>query len=369
MKIVLVRPNYESHIITPPLGLGYLSSWLRKHGLEVRVLDGLRDGLDNDALHGRILEEKPDAVGITCLTAFYHEVVDLTRSLKKEGVRVIVGGVHPTFLPQQTLEDSGCDFVIVGEGELAFLKLTQNGFDHTGIPGVYSKKDLEGGTTRPVKAERIENLDELPFPDWEQRSFASLYDFESTNSYSRAMLNYESGSVKNIHYGDIHTKFKTLFLIENEKVPFIDPSIDLSRVRESQYLQEGDLVIADASEDYADIGKSIEVICLGGIKTVAGLHTILARRKSIDEMFIGFVAYLMQSEGVRLSIMRVAQGTKVLGLSSKKFGAIQVGIPHLEEQRKIANCLSALDRKIGQVEAQVSQTRELKQGLLQKMFV
>lgn len=48
---------------------------------------------------------------------------------------------------------------------------------------------------------------------------------------------------------------------------------------------------------------------------------------------------------------------------------IKIQLPCLEEQRKIADCLSALDRKIEQVETQVARTREFKQGLLQKMFV
>ena len=43
MKTVLVRPNYDSHIITPPLGLGYLASYLETHGTGARVIDGLRD--------------------------------------------------------------------------------------------------------------------------------------------------------------------------------------------------------------------------------------------------------------------------------------------------------------------------------------
>lgn len=208
-----------------------------------------------------------------------------------------------------------------------------------------------------------------PFPDWVERSFASLYSFESTNSFSRDMLSYDVGSVKNIHYGDIHTKFSSQFSIESELVPFVDPAVDLRKIREGQYLQEGDLVIADASEDYADIGKGIEVFSLNGEKAIAGLHTIHARRKMTEEVAVGFGAFLMQSESVRLSIMRVAQGTKVLGLSAKKFGEILIQLPSLAEQQKIADCLSALDRKIGQVEAQVSQTRTFKQGLLQRMFV
>ena len=91
-------------------------------------------------------------------------------------------------------------------------------------------------------------------------------------------MNYESGNVKNIHYGDIHTKFPTILSISgNKDVPFINNDIDLSKYKDDQYLQEGDLIIADASEDYADIGKAIEVKDINEEKVLAGLHTILAR--------------------------------------------------------------------------------------------
>ena len=71
MKIALVRPNYKSHIITPPLGLGYLSSYLKKYGIDTVIIDGLKEGLNSRRIIKRILEFKPDAVGITCITAFY----------------------------------------------------------------------------------------------------------------------------------------------------------------------------------------------------------------------------------------------------------------------------------------------------------
>jgi type I restriction enzyme M protein len=54
-----------------------------------------------------------------------------------------------------------------------------------------------------------------PFPKWEQMKFGEIYTFRSTNSFSRENLNYNSGLVKNIHYGDIHTKFNTLFNQKN----------------------------------------------------------------------------------------------------------------------------------------------------------
>jgi anaerobic magnesium-protoporphyrin IX monomethyl ester cyclase len=168
MKIVLVRPNYKSHIITPPLGLGYLASRLKTRGIEAKIIDSLKDGAKPDDLAARIVGERADAVGITCLTAFYKEVVDLSLRLKQAGQRVIIGGVHPTFLPHQTLKDSGCDYVITGEGELSLLALAQAGFVNSDIPGVYSLRDLPDSSTPFRKAEPVANLDDLPFPDWEQ---------------------------------------------------------------------------------------------------------------------------------------------------------------------------------------------------------
>jgi len=168
MKIVLVRPNYKSHIITPPVGLGYLASFLNSHDIAVKIIDGLRDDVGPDELATKVVDECADAVGITCLTAFYREAVELSLRLKRAGQRIIIGGVHPTFLPHQTLKDSGCDYIIAGEGELALLALVQAGLVNSGIPGVYSLRDLPDIKTPFRKSEPVANLDDLPFPDWGQ---------------------------------------------------------------------------------------------------------------------------------------------------------------------------------------------------------
>lgn len=168
MKIVLVRPNYNSHIITPPLGLGYLASYLKANGVEAVIIDGLRDSLSQEIILAKIIDEKPDAVGITCLTAFYSEVVQLAKEVKARGIKCIIGGVHPTILPYQTLVDSTADFVICGEAEIALLNLMKNNCVDNNIQGVYSLENLNSENEPFQKAEIIENLDELPFPDWVQ---------------------------------------------------------------------------------------------------------------------------------------------------------------------------------------------------------
>ncbi|MCX5699122.1 MAG: radical SAM protein [Candidatus Omnitrophica bacterium] len=168
MKTVLIRPNYKSHIVTPPLGIGYLAAYLKRDGIEVKIIDGLKNKLTKEQILRDVFIEKPDVVGITCLTAFYNEAIVLSNLIKNSNIRTIIGGVHPTFLPYSTLIDSQADFVICGEGEIALTKLIKNNFNNYGIRGVYSIKDLKSDDDIIEKAEIIPELDEIPFPDWEQ---------------------------------------------------------------------------------------------------------------------------------------------------------------------------------------------------------
>jgi type I restriction enzyme S subunit len=208
----------------------------------------------------------------------------------------------------------------------------------------------------------------VKLPDWEEKKLGDLYSFKTTNSFSRDKLNYESGNVKNIHYGDIHTKFNSHFKVEKENVPFVNTEVEIERIESDCFVQEGDLIIADASEDYADIGKTIEVVNLNNEKVLAGLHTFLARRES-KAITIGFMGHLMKIYYMRLAIMRIAQGTKVLGISTKRFAEIKIELPSKLEQQKIANFLSSIDKKIEKTGQQIEASQQFKQGLLQKMFV
>ena len=170
-------------------------------------------------------------------------------------------------------------------------------------------------------------------------------DFKVTNSFSRENLNYEVGTVKNIHYGDIHTKFQTLFDITNETVPYINEELNIEKIAEQNYCEEGDIIFADASEDLLDVGKSIEIVNLNKEKLLSGLHTLLARpEKGI--FCLGFNGHLFKSNFVRTQIQKEAQGTKVLSINTGRISKIDLSYPDIKEQAKITLLLSLIDERI-----------------------
>ena len=121
MLVTLARPNYYSHLITPPLGIGYVAGYLREKGIECRVVDGLNLGLDAAAMADACAGS--EIVGLTCLSDYYPEIVELTKLMKRRGQCVALGGPHASALPQETLDETGCDFVVVGEGEQTMAEI------------------------------------------------------------------------------------------------------------------------------------------------------------------------------------------------------------------------------------------------------
>jgi len=235
-------------------------------------------------------------------------------------------------------------------------------------------KDHKKGLLQNLFPQEGETEPKVRFPefegdgDWVEKKLGDVYDFLVTNSFSRALLNYEDGEVKNIHYGDIHTKFSTLFDISKEDVPYINHDVSIEKIREECYCVEGDIIFADASEDLNDVGKSIEIVNLNGEKLVSGLHTLMARqiKKTLE---IGFGGYLFKSDWVRKQIQREAQGAKVLGISTGRISTITISFPrNPEEQQKIAACLSAVDELITAQQEKIDQLQQHKKGLMQGLF-
>ncbi|MDH5042505.1 restriction endonuclease subunit S, partial [Enterococcus faecalis] len=159
--------------------------------------------------------------------------------------------------------------------------------------------------------------------EWEQRKFDECFNFPvSTNSLSRALLNYDEGDIKSVHYGDILIKYPAILNIKNDKIPYITGG-KLEKYK-SSLLENGDLIFADAAEDET-VGKAVEVNGLTEENLVAGLHTIVARPKDKKAEF--FLGYYINSNTYHRQLLRLIQGSKVSSISKGNLQKTLVSFP------------------------------------------
>lgn len=204
--------------------------------------------------------------------------------------------------------------------------------------------------------------------DWETPRIDEVFDFLSTNSLSRNQLNYEEEEgVYNIHYGDIHATYKRPILdFENEsRVPKINKEIAISQ--NSDFLKDGDLVVADASEDYEGVGEAIELKNVNERKVISGLHTFAFRDKT-NKTAEGFRVYIFRNPLVKKALKTIATGSKVYGISKGNLQKFKIVLPTLPEQQKIATILSTWDSAIAKQEQLISAKHEFKKGLMQLLL-
>ena len=203
---------------------------------------------------------------------------------------------------------------------------------------------------------------EIP-TDWKIKKIDEIFDFLTSGTNSRDDLT-NDGEIYYIHYGDVHTKWDRQLNCDVEKIP----KINKKKVSKIPLLKEGDLIIADASEDVEGSGTSIVLKNLKNKKIVAGLHTIALRRKSKNISF-NFIQYLTLIPSVKIQITSWVTGAKVLGLSKKNCKKINVPLPtSFDEQEKIASKLLNLDLLIKQEKQYKEKLENLKKGLMQQLL-
>jgi radical SAM superfamily enzyme YgiQ (UPF0313 family) len=171
-KVVLFHPPYDGPPIGPPLNLLSIASPLLAVGFRVSIIDAAIVP-DFERALARELDEAL-CLGISLLTGpMIRSAAKVARFARQRfpGLAVILGGWHPSLLPQQTLEADYVDVVVRGQGELTLLEIVQRlsaGSDLAGIRGASVKVDgrMVHGPERPV-----ENLNRLPTPAFHLADF------------------------------------------------------------------------------------------------------------------------------------------------------------------------------------------------------
>ena len=172
MKILLVEPKMPKPLrvgtglneIVEPMGLCYISSYLKKHGYNTKIIQ--QYFMTDKEIVRKIVNEKPDIIGFTAFTCTYPRVKRLVKAIKEKiNVLTVLGGVHATADPINSCRDF--DVVVLGEGEETMLELVRKiskGKDWRKIKGIaYYNKEKNKEIINP-RRDRI-NFASQPWPD------------------------------------------------------------------------------------------------------------------------------------------------------------------------------------------------------------
>lgn len=169
MKVLLVKPHNLTDHIQPSLGLGYLASSIRKNH-EVNILDCIKDRIKPSDFYKVLDERKPEVVGIQCYTFDLYNVKEMLKQCKARHITTVLGGPHPSAVPEETMEffQDDLDCMFEGEAEIGFGrlldKIAKNEKDLKDIPGLVWR---EGKKVLKNKKQLVMDIDQLGIPAWD----------------------------------------------------------------------------------------------------------------------------------------------------------------------------------------------------------
>lgn len=200
---------------------------------------------------------------------------------------------------------------------------------------------------------------------WKSKRFDKTFSMLSNNTLSRADLNYEKGSTKNVHYGDILIRFGECTNVARENIPYISDDKVADKYISSR-LQDGDIVFADTAED-ATAGKCSEFFNIQEQPIISGLHTIPCH--PLLPFSIGYLGYFLNSPSYHNQLLPLMQGTKVVGISKTAIKETNISFPEdVDEQQAIGNYFQNIDRLINTSQTKLDKLKNIKKACLEKMF-
>lgn len=198
---------------------------------------------------------------------------------------------------------------------------------------------------------------------WNEYKFGDIFEVLPNNAFTRADM-FITGSVKNIHYGDILTKYHEYIDAESDEIPYISSDIDLSHFSEKCFIKSGDIIIADTAEDET-VGKAMEIINVS-CPMLSGQHTMLCRPQiEFAERFLG---YYLNAACYHNQLIPYITGTKVSSISKASVMQTVLRVPPIEEQAAIADILTDMDGEIANLERNLFKYRAIKQGMMSELL-
>ncbi len=179
-RMLIEQGNMYVFPFEPPLGLATLLSVLKQKGIDADLLDLQAENREVSNIEALLVKHQPRYVGISAMTTTYPEAREIARLVKRilPSCRVIVGGVHPTIMPEETMRESCFDYIICGEAEESLLQLIRKNSPE-GIDGIGYKKGSQ--YIIPKKTPHVRDLNLCPMPDY------SSFPVEKYVKYNQAL--------------------------------------------------------------------------------------------------------------------------------------------------------------------------------------
>lgn len=166
MRVLFVNAPWVGKAVYPPLGLAYLAAMLDKEGIENEILDSEALQLNLEDVKSAVKEKDPDLIGMTATTPSFEAVMRCAKAIKEVIDRpIVLGGIHITSMPEDTMKRRIVDIGVIGEGEITFVELIralEKNKPLKNIKGlIYWDK---GKLVKTPRRELIQDLDSVPFP-------------------------------------------------------------------------------------------------------------------------------------------------------------------------------------------------------------
>jgi len=179
------KRQVEFPLVTPPLGIMYLASYIRsKFDVDIRLLNQKIDSCSNDRVIYKAVECQADIIGLSVTTPTAHNLPYLTRHLKQILPRalVIIGGPHVSAFMADALIGNSADIAVPREGEVALEQIIRawlEGDSPAAVAGIFWR-DGEGNIiANPGVIPFVQDIDSLPPPAYDLIDMAPYWKTQS----------------------------------------------------------------------------------------------------------------------------------------------------------------------------------------------
>ncbi len=208
---------------------------------------------------------------------------------------------------------------------------------------------------------RFKNTIGNSFPNWKLKILNKLIEIKGGYAFSSDFFSNDETDKILLTPGNFHINGE-LYFGSNTKYY-------KGEVEKEHILSNGDLLIV-----MTDLTKAMNIL---GNSVILESDKIVLHNQRIGKILIKedssvtkqFLRYLLNSHNCKNQIREKATGSTVRHISNQTILSISSYIPIVEEQEKIVNFLTSIDKKIEAVSRQIDRTEQFKKGLLQKMFV